>query len=51
LALARRERLPIHREPALVGMLAGATGPVPEAQWARLAEIVAATQRGYSSSV
>jgi type III secretion system FlhB-like substrate exporter len=45
LALARRERLPIHREPNLVTALADATGLVPETQWARLAEIVAATQR------
>lgn len=41
-ALARRDRLAIHRDPALVAALAGGTGPVPDAHWARLAEIVAA---------
>lgn len=44
-ALARRYRLPIHREPALAAILVGATGAVPEAQWPRLAELVAATRR------
>lgn len=45
IALARRYRLPIHRDPTLAAELATATGPVPEAYWPRLAEIVAATRR------
>jgi flagellar biosynthesis protein FlhB len=45
LALARRDRLAIHRDASLVAALGATTGPVPEAHWARLAEIVAATSR------
>lgn len=45
LGLARRHGVPVHREPALTRALAGEDGPVPELQWARLAEIIAATQR------
>ncbi len=44
-ALARRYGLPIHRDVALAAELARGTGPVPEAHWARLAEIVAAVRR------
>jgi len=44
-ALARRYRLAIHREPALASALVRGTGPVPEAHWPRLAELVAATRR------
>jgi flagellar biosynthetic protein FlhB len=44
-ALARRYRLPIHREPALAAALVERRGAVPEAHWARLAELVAATRR------
>ncbi|HEY5926429.1 MAG TPA: EscU/YscU/HrcU family type III secretion system export apparatus switch protein, partial [Kofleriaceae bacterium] len=42
--LARRYRVPVHRDPALVAALAGAEGPVPDAYWARLAEVIAAVQ-------
>lgn len=44
LALARRRALPIHRDPALASALDG-IGPVDEAHWPRLAEIVAAMKR------
>ncbi len=44
-ALARRYRLPIHREPALAAALVERRGAVPETHWARLAELVAATRR------
>jgi flagellar biosynthesis protein FlhB len=44
-ALARRYRLPIHREPALATALVGRRGAVPEEHWPRLAELVAATRR------
>lgn len=43
LALARRSRIPVHRDADLAAALAGSDGPVPEARWAHLAEIVAAT--------
>jgi flagellar biosynthesis protein FlhB len=43
-ALARRHRVPVHRDAELAHALVAATGPVPEAQWARLAEIVAAVR-------
>lgn len=46
IALARRYRLPIHRDPALVAALAGRRGAVPEQHWPRLAELVAATRPG-----
>jgi flagellar biosynthesis protein FlhB len=45
LGLARRHQLPVHRDALLARALATALGPVPEAQWARLAEIVAAVKR------
>jgi flagellar biosynthesis protein FlhB len=44
LALARRHRVAVHRDAALAHALVGAVGPVPEAQWARLADIVAAVR-------
>ena len=45
LGLARRRQIPVHRDPVLARDLATAVGPVPEAQWSRLAEIVAAVKR------
>lgn len=45
LGLARRYRIPVHRDPALVSTLVQAEGPVPEPAWARLAEVVAAVRR------
>jgi flagellar biosynthesis protein FlhB len=45
LGLARHHRLPVHREPLLVDALITGDGPVPEAHWPRLAEIVAAVRR------
>jgi len=44
LGLARRHGIAAHRDPELATALAGGDGPVPEARWARLAEIVAATR-------
>ncbi|HTR55036.1 MAG TPA: EscU/YscU/HrcU family type III secretion system export apparatus switch protein, partial [Kofleriaceae bacterium] len=44
LGLARRYRVPVHRDPALANELAGGEGPVPDRAWARLAEIVAAVR-------
>lgn len=41
-ALARRHRLPIHRDPALAAALVDGDGPVLRHHWPRLAEIVAA---------
>lgn len=41
-ALARRHRLPVHRDPALAAALVGEVGPLPEAHWPRVAELVAA---------
>jgi type III secretory pathway component EscU len=41
LALARRYRLPIHRDVALTASLVERTGAVPEAHWPRLADLVA----------
>ena len=46
LGLARRHRVPVHRDVALASALASPEGPVPESHWPRLAEIVAATRRG-----
>lgn len=43
-ALARRHRIAVHRDAELAAALVGAEGPVPEAHWARLAEIVAAVR-------
>jgi flagellar biosynthesis protein FlhB len=45
LALARRHRIPIHRDTILVDALVTGDGPVPESHWSRLAEIVAALRR------
>ena len=45
LGLARRHRIAVHRDPELAVALADGDGPVPEARWARLAEIIAATGR------
>jgi flagellar biosynthesis protein FlhB len=45
LGLARRHRVPVHRDAALAAALAGGDGPVPELHWARLAEIIAAVRR------
>jgi hypothetical protein len=42
LALARRYRIPVYRETTLAAALGGAEGPVPDAQWSRLAAIIAA---------
>lgn len=42
-ALARRHRVPLHRDVALASALAG-EGPVPDVHWARLAEVVAAVR-------
>jgi flagellar biosynthesis protein FlhB len=41
-ALARRQRVPVHRDVELAAALVGAEGAVPEQHWARLAEILAA---------
>ncbi len=45
LGLARRHGIAVHRDPELALALADGDGPVPEARWARLAEIIAATRR------
>lgn len=45
LALARRQRLPVHRDAELAAALVGAEGDVPEAHWPRLAEVIAAVRR------
>lgn len=45
LALARRQRLPVHRDADLAAALVDAEGAVPESHWPRLAEIVAAVRR------
>jgi type III secretion system FlhB-like substrate exporter len=47
LGLARRHRIPVHRDATLAAALVGgdAGGPVPEPHWARLAEIIAAVRR------
>lgn len=45
LGLARRHGIAVHRDPELALLLADGDGPVPEARWARLAEIIAATSR------
>ena len=44
LGLARRHRVPVHRDATLATALAG-EGPVPERDWPRLAEIIAAVRR------
>lgn len=45
LGLARRHAIAVHRDAELATLLATGEGPVPEAHWARLAEIIAATSR------
>lgn len=45
LGLARRHRVPVHRDPALAAALATDDGPVPAPHWARLAEVIAAVRR------
>jgi len=42
LGLARRHRIPVHRDALLVEALVTGDGPIPETHWPRLAEIVAA---------
>lgn len=44
IGLARRHRIAVHRAPQLAHALAGDDGPVPEAQWRALAEILAAVR-------
>lgn len=44
LGLARRHHVPVHRDVALAAALIESEGPVPDTQWARLAEIIAAVQ-------
>jgi type III secretory pathway component EscU len=43
LGLARRHRIAVHRDAQLAAVLDG-EGPVPDAHWARLAEVIAAVQ-------
>lgn len=43
--LARRHGVAIHRDPGLVAALGDGLGPVPEAEWARLADVIAAVRR------
>jgi flagellar biosynthesis protein FlhB len=43
-ALARRHRVRVHLDESLARALADGDGPVPQAHWARLAEIVAAVR-------
>jgi flagellar biosynthesis protein FlhB len=43
-ALARRHRIPVHRDAALAASLVDGEGPIAEAHWPRLAEIVAAVR-------
>ncbi len=43
-ALARRHRVPVHRDAQLAAALVDGEGPVPDTHWARLAEIIAAVQ-------
>jgi len=45
LGLARRHRVPVHRDAALAAALVDTEGPVPERHWARLAEVIAAVRR------
>jgi type III secretory pathway component EscU len=44
-ALARRHGVAIHRDRVLASALVDGFGPVPEAHWPRLADIIAATRR------
>jgi flagellar biosynthesis protein FlhB len=48
LGLARRHRIAVHRDAQLASALVDSDGPVPEALWARLAEIVAAAQAAHT---
>lgn len=43
--LARRYGIAIHRDPLLVAAIGNSLGPVPEREWARLADIIAAVRR------
>lgn len=43
-ALARRHRIAVHRDAALAASLVEGDGPVPEAHWPRIAEIIAAVR-------
>lgn len=43
--LARRHRVAVHRDAALAARLVDAEGPVPEHEWAHLAELFAAGRR------
>jgi type III secretion system FlhB-like substrate exporter len=45
LGLARRHRIPVHRDAALAATLAATDGPIPEPHWPRLAEVIAAVRR------
>jgi flagellar biosynthesis protein FlhB len=42
LGLARRHRLPVHRDAALAAALVDGDGPIPEQHWPRLAAVIAA---------
>lgn len=42
LALARRHRIPVHRDAALTVALVDGDGPVPDVHWRKLADIIAA---------
>jgi flagellar biosynthesis protein FlhB len=44
LGLARRYRVPVHRDDALAARLVEGEGPVPERAWPHLAEIIAAVR-------
>ncbi len=44
MALARRQRVAMHRDVEMAATLVMAEGPVPERDWARLAEVVAAVR-------
>lgn len=43
--LARRHGVAVHRDAALVASLGETLGPIPDREWARLAEVVAAVRR------
>jgi flagellar biosynthesis protein FlhB len=45
IGLARRHRIAVHREPDLARALGDGEGPVPEARWRALAEVLAALHR------
>jgi type III secretion system FlhB-like substrate exporter len=50
LGLARRYRVPVHRDPPLAAALGHGDGPVPELHWPRVAEVIAAVRgRGRTS--